>query len=80
MPPFSYTYTYSYSNYDMYKYSLTKLIACCYGLNYLKSYGDKIVLYIMGVMESNYGKNVENWEVLEETELADYIKEMDLYA
>ena len=80
MPPFSYTYTYSFDDYDTYKHSLMNLIYCCYGSSYLKNYGDKIISYIMVVMESNYGKNVKNWEVLEETELADYIKEIDFYA
>lgn len=78
MPPLSYSY--SYNIYDVYKQNLMKLICCCYGLNYLKNYGDRIVLYIVGVMESNYGKDVRNWEVLDETDLADYIKKMDLHA
>ena len=78
MPPFSYTY--SYNAYDNYKFSLMKLICYCYGINYLENYGNKIVLYIMGVMESNYGKDVEDWEILDKTDLADYIKEMDIHA
>lgn len=80
MSPSSYTYTYTYSAYENYKYSLIKLICYYYGFTYLENYGDKIVLYIIGVMESNYGKDVSNWEVLDKTDLADYIKEMDLHA
>lgn len=78
MPPLPYSY--SYNIYDVYKQNLMKLICCCYGWNYLKNYGDKIVLYIIGVMESNYGKDIEDWEILDETDLADYIKEMDIHA
>jgi hypothetical protein len=78
MPPFSYTY--SYNAYDNYKYALMKLICCYYGLTYLQNYGDRIVLYIIGVMESNYGKNVEDWEILDQIDLADYIKEMNIHA
>lgn len=80
MPPSSYTYTYTYNAYENYKFSLMKLICCYYGLNYLENYGDRIVLYITAAMESNYGKDVEDWEVLDKTDLADYIKEMDLHA
>ena len=64
MHPFSYIY--SYDAYDNYKYFL--------------KYGDEIVLYIVGIMESNYGEDVRNWEILDETDLADYIKEMDIHA
>lgn len=78
MPPIYYTY--SYNAYETYKYSLIKLICCCYGLTYFENYGDRIILYIVGVMESNYGKDVREWEILDETDLADYIKEMNVHA
>ena len=78
MPPFSYAY--SYDDYFKYSYSLMSLICCCYGIVYFKNYGDKIVSYIIEVMEFNYGKDVKNWEILDKTELADYIKEIDFYA
>lgn len=78
MPPFYHPY--SYSAYDIYKCSLIKLIFCYYGFNYFENYGDRIVSYIVGVMESNYGKDVREWEILDETDLADYIKEMNIHA
>ena len=72
MPPFSYAY--SYDAYDNYKWSLKKLIHCRYGLSYFLKYGDEIVLYIVGIMESNYGEDIRNWEILDETTLLEYLE------